>query len=71
MNLLDRLPKVMHVSMLSPRAGGGGPWAYVGHLTFQKKFWSKSPLWGPKTWSNKIKHPQVFHKVKLKMSTQK
>ena len=52
-------------------AKNGGPLAYVGHLTFQKKFWSKSPLWGPKTWSNKIKHPQVFHKVKLKMSTQK
>ena len=26
---------IMHLSMLSPR-GGGGPRAYVGHLTFQK-----------------------------------
>ena len=51
-------------------AKNGGPLAYVGHLTFQKKFWSKSPLWGPKTWSNKIKHPQVFHKVKLNVGTQ-
>ena len=22
----------------------GGPWAYFGHLTFQKNFWSKSLL---------------------------
>ena len=27
---------IMHLSMLSPR--GGGPRAYVGHLTFQKNF---------------------------------
>ena len=27
--------------------GGGGPRAYVGHLTFQENFWSKSPPWGP------------------------
>ena len=24
----------MHLSMLSPRGGGGGELAYVGHLTF-------------------------------------
>ena len=47
---------VMHLSMLSPR---GGPRAYVGHLTFQKIFWSKSPRWGPKTGSNKIKYPHL------------
>ena len=23
----------MHLSMLGPMGGGGGPWAYVGHLT--------------------------------------
>ena len=50
--------KIMHLSMLSPRGGGGGgPRAYVGHLTFQKNFWSKSPPWGPKIGSNQIKYP--------------
>ena len=38
--------------MLSPRGGGGMRGTpgiqYVGHLTFQKNFWSKSLLWGPK-----------------------
>ena len=60
----------MHVSMLSPR-GGGGPRADMGHLAFQKNFWSKSPLRGPKIWSNQIKYPQVFHQFILKMSSQK
>ena len=46
---------VMHLSMLSPR--GEPAQAYVGHLTFQKNFWSNSPLWGPKIWSNLIKYP--------------
>ena len=33
---------LMHLSMLSLRGGGGGVGqAYVGHLTFQKNFWSK------------------------------
>ena len=36
----------MHLSMLSP-SGGGGPWAHVGHLTFQENLWSKSPPWDP------------------------
>ena len=48
-----KLWSIMHLSM-------GGRRAYVGHLTFQKNFWSKSPLWGPKTWSYQIKYPQVF-----------
>ena len=59
----------MHLSMLSP--SGGGPSAYVRHLTFQKNFWSKSPLWGPKPWSNRIKYPQVFDQFTLKMSSKK
>ena len=33
---------------VKPEGGGGGPRADVGHLTFQKNLWSKSPLWGPK-----------------------
>ena len=47
-------------SMLSPsgREGGGGETrTFVGHLTFQKNFWSKSPPWGPKIWSNLMKYP--------------
>ena len=60
----------VHLSMLSPR-GGGGTRAYVGHLTFQKNFWSKSPLWDLKTWSNQIKYPQVFDQFILKMSSKK
>ena len=51
----------MHLSMLNLRGegvGGGGPWAYVGHLIFQRNFWSKSSLWGPKTWSDQ-KSPGV------------
>ena len=55
---------IMHLSMLSPR--GGGPRAYVGHLTFQKIFWSKSPPWGPKTGSNKIKYPHLREVISLK-----
>ena len=58
-------PLIMHLSMLSPR-GGGGPRAYVGHLTFQKIFWSKSPPWGPKTGSNKIKYPHLREVISLK-----
>ena len=45
---------------------GGGPRAYVGHLTFQKIFWSKSPPWGPKTGSNKIKYPHLREVISLK-----
>ena len=33
---------------------GGGPWADVGHLTFQKNFWSKSM--GPQ---NLVKSDQI------------
>ena len=44
----------------------GGPRAYVGHLTFQKIFWSKSPPWGPKTGSNKIKYPHLREVISLK-----
>ena len=49
-----------------PEGGGGGPRAYVGHLTFQKIFWSKSPPWGPKTGSNKIKYPHLREVISLK-----
>ena len=45
--------------------GGGGPRAYVGHLTFQNNFWSKSPPWGPKIWSNLIKYPPPRQWIKL------
>ena len=62
-NYLNQL-QVMHLSMLSPRRGG--PRAYVGHLTFQKIFWSKSPPWGPKTGSNKIKYPHLREVISLK-----
>ena len=41
-----------------PEGRGGG--AYVGHLTSQKNVWSKSPLWGPKIWSNQIKYSPPF-----------
>ena len=62
---------LMHLSMLSPRGGGGGPQAYMGHLTFQKNFWSKSPPWGPKIGSNQIKYPHLFNQFILKMSSEK
>ena len=45
--------------------------AYVGHLTFQENFWSKSPVWAPKIWSNQIKYPQVFDEFIMKMSSEK
>ena len=64
------LCNVMHLSMLSP-SGGGGTRAYVGHLTFQKNFWSKSPPWGPKIGSNQIKYPHLFHPFILKISSEK
>ena len=38
----------------------------MGHLTFQKIFWSKSPPWGPKTGSNKIKYPHLREVISLK-----
>ena len=48
--------KIMHLSMLSSRGERGEDLgAYVGYLTFPKNCWSKSPLWGPKIWSNQIK----------------
>ena len=50
--------------------GGGGPRAYLGHLTFQKNFWSKSPPWGPKIGSNQIKYPHLFHQFILRMSSE-
>ena len=56
---------------VKPKGGGGGPRAYVGHLTFQKNFWSKSPPWGPKIESNQIKYPHLFHQFILKMSIEK
>ena len=59
---------------VKPKGGGGGgwgPWAYVGHLTFQKNVWSKSPPWGPKIGSNQIKYPHLFHQFILKMSSKK
>ena len=59
----------MHLTMLSPRVGG--PRAYVGHLIFQKNFWSKSPPWGPKIGSNQIKYLHLFHQFMLKMSSEK
>jgi len=37
----------------------------VGHLTFQKTFWSKSPPWGPKIWSNQIKYPHLGEVISL------
>ena len=49
---------------VKPEGGGGG--AYVGHLTFQKIFSSKSPPWGPKTGSNKIKYPHLREVISLK-----
>ena len=48
---------VMHLSMLSLRE----PQAYVGHLTFQKNFWSKFPLWGPIL--GQIRSKQVFTSI--------
>ena len=46
--------------------GGGEPREYVGHLTVQKNFWSKSPPRGPKIWSNQIKYPHVGEVISLK-----
>ena len=46
--------------------GGGGTRAYVGHMTFQKSFWSKSPLWSPKIGSNQIKYPHHGEVISLK-----
>ena len=51
-----------HLSIFSPR----GDRAYVGHLTFHKNFWSKSPPWGPKIWSNQIKYSHLGEAISLK-----
>ena len=52
--------------VFKPKGGGGGTREYVGHLTVQKNFWSKSPPWGPKIWSNQIKYPHVGEVISLK-----
>ena len=41
------------------------PLAYVGHLTFQKNFWSKSPPCDPKIWSNQIKYSLLWEVISL------
>ena len=46
----------MHLSLLIPR---GGPQAYVGHLTFQKNFWS-----------NQMKYPHLGEVISLKFKVQ-
>ena len=61
----------MHVSMLSPSGGGGGTPGICGAFDFSEEFLVKIPTVGPQNLSNKIKYSQVFHKVKLKMSSQK
>ena len=38
----------------------------MGHLTFQKNFWSESPPWGPKIESNQIKYPHLGEVISLK-----
>ena len=48
------------------RGGGGAPWVYVGYLTFEKNFWSKSLLWDPKMWSDQIKYPHLEEVISLK-----
>ena len=81
-NVTPKFPKVqihivvywLHNASINVKpegGGGGGPRAYVGHLTFQKNFWSKSPPWGPKIGSNQIKYPHLFHQFILKMSSEK
>ena len=43
--------------MLSLRGEGEGTLGICGALTFWKNFWSKSPPWDSKIWSNQIKCP--------------
>ena len=43
---------------VKPEGEGGGGQAYVGHLTFQKNFWSTPPPWGPQ---NLVKSDQISH----------
>ena len=56
-NMLARVCGLVYASINVKPEEGGNPRAYVGHLTFRKNFWSKSPPWGPKIWSNRIKYP--------------
>ena len=60
------MPNTCDNAPINVKPEGGGPRAYVGHLTFQKIFWSKSPPWGPKTGSNKIKYPHLREVISLK-----
>ena len=60
-----------HYACINVKPEGGDPGQMWGILTFQKNFWSKSQLWGPKIWSDQIKYPQVFHQFIFKMSSQK
>ena len=48
-------PKLMHLSVLSPR-GGGGPRAYVGHFIFTEECLVKISTLGPEKW---VKSDQV------------
>ena len=38
----------------------------MGHLSFQKNFWSKSPLWDPTIGPNQIKYPHLGEVISLK-----
>ena len=66
-----KIQLLIYASINVKPGGGGDPQAYVGHLTFQENFWSKSPVWAPKMWSNQIKYPQVFDEFIMKMSSEK
>ena len=55
----------MHISMLNQREETPG---VCRAFDFQKEFWSKSPPWGPKIWSNQIKYPHIKDVMSLKVA---
>ena len=51
------------INLASSFSWGIGTWLF-DDLTLQKHFWSKSPPWGPKIWSNLIKYPPTSQWIK-------
>ena len=64
--VLTKMLGLTNASINVKPEGGDRARAYVGHLTFQKSFWSKSPPWGPKIASNQIKYPHLGEVISLK-----
>ena len=71
--LIIKIPQVQTNASINikPEGGGGNPQVYVGHLTFEKNFWSKLspwPMMGPKHLVQSDQISSTFQRLIFKQS---